>query len=49
LILAITNRQTKDQSYFSASKIQYLIANKEKIPVFCLNPRKDLWQYGAYK
>ncbi len=49
LILAITNRQIKVQNYFSASKIQYLIANKEKIPVFCLNPRKDLWKYGAYK
>ena len=49
LILTITNRQAKVQNYFSASKIQYLIANKEKIPVFCLNPRKDLWSYGAYK
>ncbi len=49
LILTITNRQTKVQNYFSASKIQYLIANKEKIPVFCVNPRKDLWLYGSYK
>jgi len=49
LILTITNRQTKVQNYFSASRIQYLIANKEKIPVFCVNPRKDLWLYGSYK
>ena len=49
LILTITNRQPKVQNLFSASKIQYLIANKEKIPVLCLNPRKDLWLYGAYK
>jgi len=49
LILTITNRQHKVQNLFSASEIQYLIANKEKIPVLCLNPRKDLWFYGAYK
>ncbi|RRG24651.1 universal stress protein [Ancylomarina euxinus] len=49
LILTITNRQPKVQYLFSASKIQYLIANKEKIPVLCVNPRKDLWIYGAYK
>jgi nucleotide-binding universal stress UspA family protein len=49
LILTITSRQTKVQNYFSASKIQYLIANKDKIPVFCLNPSKDLWLYGSYK
>ena len=49
LILTITNRQPKVQNLFSASKIQYLIANKEKIPVLCVNPRKDLWSYGAYK
>jgi len=49
LILTITNRQPKVQNLFSASKIQYLIANKEKIPVLCLNPRHDLWLYGTYK
>ncbi|WP_372640896.1 universal stress protein [Ancylomarina sp.] len=49
LILTITNRQPKVQNLFTASKIQYLIANKEKIPVLCVNPRKDLWSYGAYK
>ena len=49
LILTITNRQPKVQNLFSVSKIQYLIANKEKIPVLCVNPRKDLWLYGSYK
>jgi len=49
LILSITGRQTKVQNFFSASKIQYLIANREKIPVLCLSPRKDLWTYGSYK
>ena len=49
LIFTIVNRRTKVQNYFSASKIQYLIANKEKISVFCLNPRKDLWSYVSYK
>ncbi|MFT5749465.1 MAG: nucleotide-binding universal stress UspA family protein [Ancylomarina sp.] len=49
LILTITSRRAKVQNYFLASKIQYLIANKEKISVFCVNPRKDLWSYGSYK
>ncbi|MDE5424068.1 universal stress protein [Ancylomarina sp. DW003] len=49
LIFTITNRQTKIQNYFSASRLQYLIANKEKIPVLCVSPRKDLWTYGSYK
>ena len=49
LILTITNRRAKVQDFFSASKIQYLIANKEKISVFCVNPTKSLWKYGAFK
>lgn len=49
LILTITGRQTRVQNFFSASKIQYLIANREKIPVLCVSPRKDLWTYGSYK
>lgn len=49
LIFSITNRQAKVQDYIATSKIQYLIANKEKIPVLCINPRKDLWTYGSYK
>ncbi|MGZ2369013.1 universal stress protein [Ancylomarina sp. YFZ004] len=49
LIFTITKRQPKVQKIFSAPKIQYLIANKEKIPVLCVNPRKDLWSYGTYK
>lgn len=49
LIFTITNRQVKVQNYFSAAKVQYLIANKEKIPVLCVNPGKDFWSYGAYK
>ncbi|RXQ87613.1 universal stress protein [Ancylomarina salipaludis] len=49
LILTITNRQPKVQNYFFVDKIQYLLANKEKIPVLCISPRKDLWLYGNYK
>jgi len=49
LIFSITNRQAKVQNYIATSKIQYLIANKEKIPVLCISPRKDLWTYGGYK
>jgi len=49
LILTITNRQTKVQNLFSAAKVQYLIANREKIPVLCVSPRRDLWKYGSYK
>lgn len=49
LILTITNRRAKVQNYFLASKIQYLISNKEKISVFCLNPRKDLLSYISYR
>jgi len=49
LILTITRRQAKVQNFFSAAKVQYLIANQEKIPVLCVSPRKDVWVYGNYK
>jgi len=49
LILTITNRRQKVQNFFFTDKIQYLLANKEKIPVLCVSPRKDVWLYGGYK
>lgn len=46
LIIIMTTRDLTIQNYIVGPQEQYMIANKDKIPVLVINPRTDLIRYG---
>ncbi|MFP4019874.1 MAG: universal stress protein [Bacteroidales bacterium] len=48
LILVMTTSGIGITDYMLGAKEQYIIANEEKLPVMCVNPRTDLNRYGGF-
>ncbi len=47
MIMIATTKNISFQDYVLGASEQKIIANKEKIPVMCVNPREDLTRYGG--
>lgn len=48
MIMISTTRNISFQDYVLGAGEQKIIANTEKIPVMCVNPRDDLTKYGSF-
>lgn len=48
MIMISTTRNISFQDYVLGAGEQRIIANPEKIPVMCVNPREDLTKYGSF-
>jgi len=48
LILITTTKHITKIDYIFGAKEQYLIANKEKIPVMCVNPKSNFAKVGQF-
>ncbi|MFO8235089.1 MAG: universal stress protein [Bacteroidales bacterium] len=48
LLLIMTTSGIGITDYMLGAKEQYIIANEEKLPVMCVNPRTDLNKYGGF-
>lgn len=48
LVLIMTTKGIGFTDYMLGAKEQYIIANEEKLPVMCVNPRTDLRKYGTF-
>ena len=48
MIMISTTRNISFQDYVLGAGEQRIIANSEKIPVMCVNPRDDLTKYGGF-
>jgi len=49
LILIVTTKEPTLQDFILGADEQKIIANKEKIPVMCVNPRADLKRKGGFQ
>ncbi len=48
LILVLTTKNIKAVDYMMGADEQKIIANEEKIPVMCINPRTDIRKLGGF-
>jgi len=48
IVLIMTTKGIGFTDYMLGAKEQYIIANNERIPVMCVNPRTDLSRYGSF-
>lgn len=48
LIMLMVSKNQGLTSYLMGLREQYIIANKYKIPVMCINPRADLHKFGGF-
>ncbi len=48
MIMISTTRNISFQDYVLGASEQKIIANNEKIPVMCVNPRKDITKYESF-
>ncbi len=48
IVLIMTTKGIGFTDYMLGAKEQYIIANDQRIPVMCVNPRTDLRRYGSF-
>lgn len=48
MIMVLTTKNIKSLDYMMGAEEQKIIANEEKIPVMCINPRTDIRKFGGF-